>query len=640
MNDYNVHCAWEEFVEKGICNTRMRNTVLDSWQRSRRHQVRFDLPLTRLLSEGELHRKRQQGHSLIKASRQALEQARHLLAGSDSMMMLTDESGVVLETAGDAHTIAHGHDIGLQCGGIWDETVIGTNAIGTALANDAPVQIHASEHFCNSVQRWTCAAAPIHHPLSHKVLGIVDLSGPHKSFNPQNLAHAVALAHQVEGALQHALDVENAAILRHFLGRRGYWHHDGLIAVGPCGRVIHATETAIQALRHGAHPLIEHGRIRLFSGHEPQQWHSLLHRIWPEAGLEPVHEHEQQIGALIVLPRHDRHVTPKPKPSIASNRAIRPAQPAAPPFAAAIIGESTRLREACETAQQMAASGAPILIEGETGVGKELFARAIHSQWAAEGPFVPVNCGGMPRELIGSELFGYARGAFTGADSQGRPGKIETAEGGTLCLDEIGEMPLDLQPWLLRVLEDGIVYRVGCQRARPVNLRLLSSTHRDLAQACAEGRFRSDLFYRLAVLRLRIPPLRERGDDVIVLAEYFARKASTRSGAPLPRFRTAALDLLRTHPWPGNVRELRNVVEMLVVLARNGLIEADHLSSALSLHSVPAPPTSPHPQGQDLRELQHQAIAAALRENGGNIAKAARTLGIARSTLYARLSRS
>jgi len=643
MNDHSVHCAWENFVEKGIGDARVRNLVLDSWQRSRRYHIRIDLPVTTTVSEGELHRKRQQGRHLLKASRQALEQARHLLAGSDSMMMLADASGTVLETAGDSRTVAHGHDIGLQHGGIWDETAIGTNAIGTALATDAAVQIHASEHFCSNVQHWTCAAAPIHHPLSRKVLGIVDLSGMQDTFNPQNLAHAVALAQQIESTLQHELDAENAAILRHFLDRRGYWHHDGLIAVGQGGRVVHATQTALQAIKRYDHPLIEHGHIPLFGEREPQQWRALLHSLWPEAELEPVTEQEQQIGALIVLPQPQHQTVP-------SRRHSRTTPHAAPSSGFnAILGQSKCMRQICAAAQQMAASGAPILIEGETGVGKELFARAIHQHSAPSGEFIPVNCGGMPRELIGSELFGYARGAFTGADSQGKPGKIEAAANGTLCLDEIGEMPLDLQPWLLRVLEDGIVYRIGSHQPRQVNLRLLSSTNRDLAQACAEGRFRSDLFYRLAVLRLRIPPLRERGDDVLLLAEHFARKASARTGKPHPRLSPATQDLLRAHPWPGNVRELRNVVEMLVFLTDGKqTVDAEYLHQALSQHSMPcstpiSTTTTPPIPGldgapHDLRQVQREAMLAALRENQGNVAKTARTLGIARSTLYARLA--
>jgi len=637
IDDGSIRCAWEAFICGDNAGPRVRGSVLNSWQRSRNHHISIHRETTSTLSEGELHRRRQRSARLFGAARKTLGQAAQLLEGTECMLMLTDASGVVLETVGDARTVARGDEIGLQRGGLWAEADIGTNAIGTALVADAPVQVHGFEHFCSNVQRWTCAAAPVHHPLSGQTLGVIDLSGPPQTFSPQNLAWVIALAQQIEAALRHEIDVENTEILRYFLTRRGHWHHDGLLALGHGGRIVHATETALKQLHRADRYLIGDGRIAALDGHEPSDWRGPLHAILPEAEFEPVTQRGQQIGAVIILPqRHTLqesntpHRNQRPPPAVTTERRE------ASPFAA-IIGESASLRQACESAQQMAASGAPILIEGETGVGKELFSRAIHSQWAPDGPFVPVNCGGMPRELIGSELFGYARGAFTGADSHGKPGKIEAAEGGTLCLDEIGEMPLELQPWLLRVLEDGIVYRIGSHHPHPVNLRLLSSTHRDLSQSCAEGRFRHDLFYRLAVLRLNIPPLRERGDDALLLAEHFARKAAERSGKTPPRFTPAALDLLRAHPWPGNVRELRNVVEMLVVLAQGHQIDAMHLSAALSQHSVPAVPIPL--QGQDLRDLQQRAITTALRESGGNIAKAARTLGIARSTLYARLAR-
>jgi len=596
IDDGSIRRAWEAFICGDSAGPRVRGSVLNSWQRSRNHHISIHRETTSTLSEGELHRRRQRSARLLGAARQALGQAAQLLEGTECMLMLTDASGAVLETVGDVRTVARGDEIGLQRGGLWAEAEIGTNAIGTALVADAPIQVHGFEHFCANVQRWTCAAAPVHHPLSGQTLGVIDLSGPPDTFSPQNLAWVIALAQQIEAALQHELDVENAEILRYFLTRREHWRHDALLAVGHGGRIVHATEIALRTIRHADRRLIGDGCIAALGGCEPSDWQDPLHTILPQAELEPVIQRGHQIGAVIVLPNrgiHHKVDVPSPHRGMKKSPGIT-VKPEESSAFAAIIGESACMRQACDTARQMAASGAPILIEGETGVGKELFSRAIHSQWAPAGPFVPVNCGGMPRELIGSELFGYARGAFTGADSHGKPGKIEAAEGGSLCLDEIGEMPLDLQPWLLRVLEDGIVYRIGSHHPHPVNLRLLSVTNRDLAQACAEGHFRNDLFYRLAVLRLNIPPLRERGDDVVLLAEHFARKASGPGGAAPPCFSPAALDLLHAHPWPGNVRELRNVVQTLVFLAAGGrVIDADHLHQALSRHSVPASPSSP-----------------------------------------------
>ena len=267
-------------------------------------------------------------------------------------------------------------------------------------------------------------------------------------------------------------------------------------------------------------------------------WSATLSELLPNASTEPVIDHNRQIGAILVL--HNRR---RPSVSIVQ----RPLTERLVDFDE-ILGESAVMQEIRERARKMALTGAPILIEGETGVGKELFARAIHSTGTtACGPFGPVNCGGMPRDLVGSELFGYSKGAFTGAKEQGHAGKIEAADGGLLCLDEIGEMPLDLQTFLLRVLEDGVVYRIGSNEGRPVRIRLVSMTNRDLLIEAEAGRFRRDLYYRIAVLRLPIPPLRSRGDDVVLLFHHFARLAAARLDRPLPRF-----DAHAQEGWPAS----------------------------------------------------------------------------------------
>jgi transcriptional regulator with PAS, ATPase and Fis domain len=307
-----------------------------------------------------------------------------------------------------------------------------------------------------------------------------------------------------------------------------------------------------------------------------------------------------------------------------------------------ILGESAVMRETRALARKMSMSGAPILLEGETGVGKELFARAIHSVGSsAHGPFVPVNCGGMPRDLVGSELFGYSKGAFTGAREQGHSGKIEAADGGLLCLDEIGEMPPDVQPFLLRVLEDGMVYRIGSNEGRPVQVRLVSMTNRDLLAEVEAGRFRRDLYYRIAVMRLRIPALRSRGDDVVLLANHFARLAASRLDRPLPSFDDEALDLFRHYAWPGNVRELRNVIENMILLGSSDRLGIDEVPMEVRRQVSPPLAASSFEKNlsiqPNLKRSERAAIEAALAESGRNLTEAAKRLGIARSTLYRKL---
>jgi transcriptional regulator with PAS, ATPase and Fis domain len=361
-------------------------------------------------------------------------------------------------------------------------------------------------------------------------------------------------------------------------------------------------------------------------------WSATLSELLPNASIEPVIDHTRRIGAILIL--HNRR-----RPSVPIVQ--RPLTERLLDFDE-ILGESAVMQEVRERARKMALTSAPILIEGETGVGKELFARAIHSTGAtACGPFVPVNCGGMPRDLVGSELFGYSKGAFTGAREQGHAGKIEAADGGLLCLDEIGEMPLDLQPFLLRVLEDGVVYRIGSNEGRPVRIRLVSMTNRDLLVEAEAGRFRRDLYYRIAVLRLPIPPLRSRGDDVVLLAHHFARLAAARLDRPLPRFDDEVLQLFRRYSWPGNVRELRNVVETMILLGNSDQLRINDVP--MEVREQVSPPVAAPSLEQGLAvspslKLNERAIIeTAIAEARGNLTNAAKRLGIARSTLYRKL---
>jgi transcriptional regulator of acetoin/glycerol metabolism len=627
MEDRQIRRAWERFMEHGRTDATVRDAVLASWTRSLNHHVAADRDGTTTMSEGELHRRRHAGRRLLEAAQPALRQAEGLLGGSPSMLIVTDADGAVLETAGDRRTIAHGGEIGLGSGGLWSEGIIGTNAIGTALATDAPVKIHSFEHFCSQVQQWSCAAAPIHDPRNGHTLGIIDLSGQPATATGRDLAYAVAVARQIEAMLGHHLHAEHATLLQRFLQRRSQWRSDGVLLVDGSGHILHATDLAQRNLDQSCTGLIEHDSIVMLAQSPPERWLPLLRQRLPRCELEIVVEQGHGIGAIIVLPESGRQRTSAP-----AARSMASACGNARTHLDAILGDSPAMREARQKAARIAASAdMPILIEGETGVGKELFARAIHDATNPAAPFVPVNCGGLPRDLIGSEIFGYVRGAFTGADASGHPGKIEAAAGGSLCLDEIGEMPLELQPYLLRVLEDGVVYRIGSHAPLHIRTRVISMTNRDLLGESGLGRFRSDLFYRIAVLRLQVPPLRERGDDILTLVEHFARRAAERCGVAVPHFTASALDQLRRYHWPGNVRQLRNIVDTLVFLNEHRQITLDDLPPEVKFERPHAAPA------RDLRSIESDAISSALRACRGNLSQAARHLGIARSTLYARM---
>jgi len=306
-----------------------------------------------------------------------------------------------------------------------------------------------------------------------------------------------------------------------------------------------------------------------------------------------------------------------------------------------ILGSSSALQAALSDLKLAASSDATVLILGESGTGKELAARALHlNSRRKDGPFVVVNCAAIPENLIESELFGHRRGAFTGA-TEDRAGKFETASGGTLFLDEVAELPLQLQPRLLRVLQEGEVDVVGASAARPVDVRVVASTHQNLEARVREGRLREDLYYRLNVVPLRLPPLRERGGDLPMLVDHFLLRHARRHGRAAPRLEPKALARLERYDWPGNIRELENVLERLVVLARSDSIAETDLPEEIRSDlprygglrlELPA-------GGISLEEVERGLLEEALRRSGGNQSQAARFLGITRQTLLYRMKK-
>jgi two-component system NtrC family response regulator len=298
-----------------------------------------------------------------------------------------------------------------------------------------------------------------------------------------------------------------------------------------------------------------------------------------------------------------------------------------------MLGTSPRMQEVFAAIRKVATVDAPVLVLGESGTGKELAAHAIHRlSPRAQGPFVPINCGAIPEALLESELFGHEKGSFTGAHAQ-RRGRIETAHGGTLFLDEIGELPTALQVKLLRFLQDHKVERVGGRAAISVDVRVITATNADLSKLMAQGRFREDLYYRIGVVTLSLPALRDREDDVVMIAETFARRYASESGRKLTGFSRDAVVAMRAHSWPGNVRELENRTRRAAVMAEGAKITAADLELGKGAHAA----------RQGLRELraglERETIRAALKRNRGNISQTASELGISRPTLYGLLSK-
>ena len=670
--------AWERFLTGGPHAARPeRHFVVASCLRSRDLGIDPRARAAPLLRDSDrIEGLRERHRELISAACGVFGDAADLLAGSRSILLLTSPEGIVLEVVGDTQTQDQGQDIHLMQGGDWREDVIGTNGIGTAIATGRPAHVHAAEHFCEGVKSWTCAASPIMDASSGRVLGVVDISGPPTTYQRTNLTLAVTLARQIEMVLAERAVRERSRLLEACLDRLSSSDAAGLLAIDRSGRLIHSTGRAPAGLRVGQHLPGMDDEVPV------ERWSDRLPEGLQAEWFNPVRIGGRTIGAMVVIPTRGVRL-----PGGSGGRTLAAPRLASSPSEvdptrssfAAIVGDSPAMLQALQRARHLADKRVAVLIEGETGVGKELFARAMHGD--AGAPFIAYNCGAVARELIAAELFGHVRGAYTGATSEGRSGRFELAHGGTLCLDEIGEMPIEVQPFLLRTLEEGVVYRLGETQPRRLDVRLLALTNRNLTDEVESGRFRRDLFYRIAVTRVRIPPLRERPDDVARLVAHFNARLAQRHGVVPRRYGAAAMAMLEGYPWPGNVRELRNVVEELLLIPADGDVTEDELRALLPAVAAPPPgspgeaaafssapeatppPAAPAPSSHapasaapdqpplfpdarppppaptSLEEAECAAIIQAVQLHHGNFAEAARALGIARSTLYRKAER-
>ncbi len=640
QDESDVMNAWHSFLGGGDRPVDTLRALVDaSWQRSL--EARVDPRMRsgpRPLAEGELYLLRERQRELLEASAPVMAHARDFLTETGTLMALADTRCTILNTEGDLPAIDSAETIHLMPGATWSEGACGTNAIGTALAVGKPVQIHSAEHFCEGIKRWTCSATVMRHPLDGEVVGVLDVSGLSQTYNRQTLALVVTAASRIEARLAAAEMERRYRLLDRAMGRLS--SGDGVVLFDRRGNVVRANEHAALAIRSADGEMeLAQGRRRVpgFAvGQQGQLAAGLLPSWVKPEWIEPLIVDGKPLGTLLVVPRTPASGRRAGAGGTAAGAA--PCSGMAADLFAAIVTMDAGMNAAIAKARQLARTRMPVLLQGETGVGKEEFARGIHGD--SGGPFVALNCGGLSRELLASELFGYADGAFTGARKGGMLGKIEAADGGTLFLDEIGEMPLDMQPNLLRVLEQGEIYRLGENTPRRVNFRLVAATHRDLRQDIAAGRFRMDLFYRIAVTNLRIPALRERQGDVEVLAEHFLERFRRAQGRGPERITPDALRVLRSYPWPGNVRELRNLMEGLVLLCEEPSVTCAHLPHEFQAVHDAVQPGSCNPAGaMSMAEGEEDLIRRAIRASEGNLTLTARKLQIAKSTLYAKMHR-
>ena len=631
-----IASAREKLLTDGnLPDNTVRSVITASWQRCvSSHVDPLVAKRTQELGADELQGIRRQHKELISASEVIMREAKELLAESATIMHLVTPSGMILDYEGDPATLELARNFSLIPGANWNEQAAGTNAIGTALNIGAPVQVHAFEHFCENISRWTCSAAVIRDPFEKRLLGALNISGLKNTLHDYCLALAISGARRIEGQFAQLKlaqrDLLLGATIDHFTSSGS----DGVLLFDMEGKLVRANTLADKVLAARGikinltpyNPILTLNSEGVFTP-ESERALNQIDQNW----VEPVIHQGEQIGFLAIIPL----------PARQSQRALNTVANIPPPSKSTgffrLVGQSPPFLKSVQQAKRIAKAPIPVLLQGETGVGKEMFAKAMHEEGPSQsGEFVALNCGGLSRDLLAGELFGHVEGAFTGARRGGMIGKIEAANGGTLFLDEIGEMPLDLQPMFLRVLQESEICRVGEARPRKVNFRLIAATNRDLAQEVAEGRFRMDLYYRISSMTLTIPALRERKGDVSLLAQnIFAHLLEQHSGDQ-KRLSKPLLDLLDRHSWPGNIRELGNLITAAFFLSdREELGPEDLPKDFLSAQMD----TQEDDDANPLDLAEKEVINRAIREQGGNLTQVAKQLNIAKSTLYIKLKK-
>ncbi|QGG93611.1 GAF domain-containing protein (plasmid) [Agrobacterium sp. MA01] len=616
------HIKEIEQVGRGS-NTGRDAIVIESWRRCL-ETYQLDPAQAReavIVSQTRLREHRQQAEDLVHIARSGLERLYRQVAEQNYVLLLSDRQGVTVEFLGDPSFNNNLRKAGLYLGSEWSEPRAGTCAVGACLATGEALTIHQTDHFDITHTPLSCTAAPIYDTQGTlaAVLDISLLSSPILKTS-QNMARHLVSSTVRRIELANLMANSRHDLVLRFAGAPEFLDVDpeAAISVDGAGRITGMT----------------HGGARLLATSSGIDWRS------PELliGQPVTHFFQAGLDELASLTRaslpQDRRIAVRDG-SLLFAHAIEPQQRTAslplvhssdrPPALSRLGGIVPSIDTLRRKVTRLAPSGLPILLQGETGTGKEYLARIIHEVSGLSGRFVAVNCAAIPEQLIESELFGYVPGAFTGALAKGRKGLIEEAEGGTLFLDEIGDMPYAAQSRLLRVLAEGEVLPVGGSVARKIDFRILSASHHALADMVSSGGFREDLYYRLNTAVLALPRLCER-EDLPWLLERMLDKHGTR-GRPLT-LSGVARTLLLAHRWPGNIRELDNAIAFAAALCDDGMIEVTDLPDQL-IRSAP----DRHKHGQ---EAELRAVLIGCK---GNVSEAARRLGIDRTTLHRRMKR-
>lgn len=624
------------------------NNYCDILNRSHRRCIKYGIEKNRVFPTKILRGKEfklilQKNNELIKVARPFMEILYDFLRGSGFSLYLTDKEGIVLTIIGDYDIIENQEKMGIVVGGDMSEESTGTNAIGTALYENCSVQISGEEHFITTYYVWTCSAAVIHNE-DGDIIGCLNLTGRCQLAHPHTLGLVVAAVKSIENHLKVEKTQNELVEAYQYLNKIMNSIDFGIFAVDTNGMLKGINNSACNMLDIKENEIINKNVDNILDN-----WEYILEQLRKGKAYEneeiiysrsskkkrfnltvcPIKNKIGNITGMVGIFKDMQNVY---------NLVNKYTGKRAPYTFDDIIGNSKKILKVKEQSKNISNSPSTVLIQGESGTGKELIAQSIHNNSNRRNEsFVAINCGAIPKSLIESELFGYEEGAFTGAKRGGHPGKFELANGGTLFLDEIGEMPLDMQVNLLRVLQEECVTRVGGSKCINVDVRIIAATNKDLKKEVEKGTFREDLYYRLSVIPIYVPPLREREGDIEILIDYFLKAKAIKLGKSIPKIQDSLYKKLINYTWAGNIRELENCIENIVNM--DGDTSFSFENKTLEKEQNNSVEKKLEYDMYSLEEWEKKLIINSINKYSGNLTKAAKALGINRSTLYSKIKR-
>jgi PAS domain S-box-containing protein len=588
----------------------------------------------KVLDEAELQKKFAANRNLVLTASPYMDQLINFVKGSGFFALLTDNEGCILNAIGEEKILSEAFSIKMVPGAYMDEKNIGTNAMSMVLIGKRPIQLSGDAHFIKAYHKWTCSAAPIMH--DGELIGVLNLTGYNECVHPHTLGMVVAASNAIEEMIK----VKEYNIIQN----KDSSHISNIFESAPIAMITSDIDGKIKLYNKKAADMFGKDGSHLNAKNMDDivcDWDKVKNEIYLGKNkmkqvsirslrdkyicnfmANPIYNSDDNDVEIVYVFQE----TDQKKDRKNSDQAYYTFDK--------IVGEDENFLKIVQYAKKIANSKSTILIMGESGTGKEVFAQSIHNYSSRmDGPFIALNCGAIPKQLIESELFGYEDGAFTGAKKGGNLGKFELANGGTIMLDEIGEMPIDMQTKLLRVVQEGVITRIGSSKSINVDVRIIAATNKDLKKEVELGRFRKDLYYRLNVLPIYLLPLRERKKDIPLLINFFMDNISRRLGKEPVKIPEEYLKKTMNYAWPGNIRELENVVELIInTEAIPSLYFGEEGSDEDFLIDL-------NEESYKLEYLEKQHIIKALKKFKGNITYTAEALGIRRNTLYSKIKK-